>query len=714
MNRFILKTILAFAVWATIAGPAAALEEHNPLDKLDADKLCQAKQTVPPNTTTLMDLRVPKDTVLKEAIGKNMLPKPDDLGTNRSYFDRLVDFVVPCSATGQAKTLATRKAACLAVREKYARPESERYPSEDARMIRQNLLRLFQSSVTGGTEDFVVTRNTRKDDIFISDDPTTSWLEYGPLRNRLHDDIMLLEYLYAPDIYKFKAGKDNLVPSGDNPRDSLYISTVPFEVFCRKRTVNTGGGSSGHPKKKRVYEFSAFTLPDRLVVLPNAGKEAPNAAVLWNRMALLGKERPLKTEEQETGAEKKFVTDSYPHHPKKWAALATTIPQDTNLESVASPKPDLSYKDISYSGTGAVQLVISESSKEFIKSSRDGLSIGTTLGYNDAEGKLNDLGDAEVKVKGAIGLRFIWREKFNWQPYGKKGKIKLETKDEWALTPYVALDLAATSSLDCTPTAPCIDSEDADNKTKSISYGRTAAGIRLDHQFTPAAPLQRENEFISPDALQVAGRANAPWGYGAYLEYNSDNYNILSSELAGLYVRPPANLFGPFGKSLRQNYPLDALWTSRLYGTTDTNALDDIMAGLFFKWDASVVLEHLDYSRLPRDFDEVPTLVDGRFLWPSKRVIEGMSYGLDASVTLARYNFLSLGKDDLTAKFNVGLVSRRSFNNGNSADKLTYKLTLADPDNAEKRTWDIAFTQGEDPITGAQEETISFNLTFAH
>jgi hypothetical protein len=91
-----------------------------------------------------------------------------------------------------------------------------------------------------------------------------------------------------------------------------------------------------------------------------------------------------------------------------------------------------------------------------------------------------------------------------------------------------------------------------------------------------------------------------------------------------------------------------------------------------------------------------------------------MSYGMDASVTLARYNFLSLGEDDLTAKFNVALVSRRSFDNGNSADKLTYKLTLSDPENAAKRTWDIAFTKGEDPITGAQEESISFNLTFAH
>ena len=126
------------------------------------------------------------------------------------------------------------------------------------------------------------------------------------------------------------------------------------------------------------------------------------------------------------------------------------------------------------------------------------------------------------------------------------------------------------------------------------------------------------------------------------------------------------------------------------------------------------MLEHLDYSRLPRDFEQAPTLVNDRFLWPSKEVIDGMSYGLDASVTLARYNFLSLGEDDLTAKFNVGLVSRRSFDNGNSADKLTYKLTLSDPENAAKRTWDIAFTKGEDPITGAPEESISFNLTFAH
>ena len=718
MNRFIQHTVFACVSMAVMAWPAAALEEHNPLDKLDADKLCEAEQTTPPTTPTLIDLRISKDAVLKTAIGKNMLPPPDDLNTDRSYFDRLVDLVVPCSAAGQAETLEARKKACLDGRHKYTSPESSRYTAKDARVIRQNLLRLFQSSVTGGTKDFIVVRSNRKGDLLVPRDPSSSWAEYGPLRNRLHDDIMLLEYFYAPDIKKHERGKSNPIPSHENSPDALNISTVPFEVFCRKRVI-TPASAGSKQDEGTDYPFDSFVLPDNLTIFPEAKRRAPNAAVLWNKMALAGKELSLKKEEEKTGAERKFPTDSYPHKPKEWKAIADAMPVPVNTEAVTSEGAEKSgkyapNKDISYTGTGGVQFMIVESPKEFIKSDRSGLSIGTTLGYNKKEERLSDLGDAEVKVKGAVGLRFIWLENFKWQPYKDNKQLMLETKDEWALTPYLALDLTAASSLDCTLKAPCSDAEDADNKKKSISYGRTSAGLRLDHQFTPAARLQREEDFISPDALQVMGRANSPWGYGAYLEYNSDNYNILSSQLAGLYLNPPAELFGAFGKSLRQNYPLDAYWTSRLYGTINPDPADDAFSGLFFKWDATFVLEHLDYSRLPRDFEKVPTLVNDRFLWPNKQVIEGMSYGMDASVTLARYNFLSLGEDDLTAKFNVALVSRRSFDNGNSADKLTYKLTLSDPENAAKRTWDIAFTKGEDPITGAQEESISFNLTFAH
>ena len=728
MARTIPRMAALLVASLAASGSAAALEEHNPLAKLKAKTACMAVK--PENLPPLVGkFRVEPQNVLVAAIGKNALPvpstmDPDHLG--RSYFDLLVDNVVPCSA-GKA-TLEKRKKACTdAGKGRLVQSEEKRYASNDVRAIRQNLLRLFQSSVTGGTADFVVIRTIDPDTATkarkAQNGQADQVAKYIPFQDRLQDDLMLLAYLYA-------AERNVAKPDGT---DGAPVSfDAPFEVLCTRLPIS--GAAAGTPKKYvGLFEDGAGPAPDVAKALavaglyfePYARTPAPDAGALWAMLSKAG-----DAHEIDAFSKKKIYSLGeappaafYPHEPQTWALHRTEMPQPApKSDSGDSAAEDQPVSPITHTTGLFWDPIIAKSPSEFIKGSSDkaGLTVGTKLGYDDDTERLDKLGDAEVTVEGAIGISFVWRDKYTWKPHPDPDTPELdmpkyESTSEWALTPYLAIKLDAAEAYVCSVEAPCVEDDDSQKK-KTISYGWRSAGLRLDRRFHPPADLLDESSFNTADELQIAGRPPAPWGYGAYIEYIGDNYNILSSELVGAYVSPPASVFGPFGKSLRRNYALDAYRPGgQRTGTGPSRARnlgDDLLSGWFFKWDAAFVLENQDYSRPPRKFDAVPMIVDGRLIWPLQSVVEGGRYGTDASFTLSKFNFHSLGLDDQLAKLSIGLVSRRGFDHGNSADKWAYSLALTDPTGPAKRTWSVTYKQGEDHITGVQEDSISFNLTF--
>lgn len=682
MARNLRPFAVAFALLA-LAGTSSALEEHNPLDKLEEAKACGDRTLEEGeklnSLESVMSLRLKRDDVLKTAIGKNGLPPPKELtGANKTYIDLLAEALVPCSANAAHEptvkpSLNSKMEACGKNSEDaslFQAGEAKRYGDDAVLAIRQNLLRLFQSGSIGGTTHLLVVRRIPKPDDVSPKYPLDK--DYRPLSNRSEDDLMLLRYLYAEE------GKE------------------PFQVFCKERIFKKGTSTL-----KVTFDKSA--LPADLQSAYVAEPPAPNAGGLWSK--IVGSTQKVK------------LGDSVEYTVPQSDARVKEFDDIAKISDSQPPVPD----QVTWAGerSTSFQFVLAKSPGEFIKPSRAGAEFGTSLPRGKDDADLQNSGDLELTADAALGLHFRWSDDIKGKT-SRKGGPEYKGSRIWAITPYASINQSTQKLTFYEP--PTFEAQ-----TKKFAYAKMATGLRVDFQNTlPPKPV-RLNELVDPFSIQAAGLQRQGLGGGVYLEYIGDNHNIVSARRLGGYVSPPQSLFGSFfGAYYKKPFPMDSFMGARLLepapdaGPNERpfRVDDDFLSGWFLKWDVIGVVEDLDYSRLPRNFGPIPDMDEPEYAcWPLKcenKVVSGAVYGADLSLSIERYNLLSLGKEDLFASFTAKLKSRREFDGGNSSDLWDLTLKLQDPTSEKSRYWQIKYVIGEDYVTNTEEDQLSFGLVFTN
>nr|WP_321439498.1 hypothetical protein [uncultured Hyphomonas sp.] len=729
MNRFIRLTVFTFLAWTTFAWPAAALEEHNPLDKLEPEKFCTKKTMDPdldfPDGNAIEPFRISRDDVLAAAIGSNalavnpqkaLLQKPGSLALldrTRSVFDVVVDQLVPCveyvETGGSAKKKAGKDAvfpssydarvnACKNQKDRYQSGKDKRYSSGDARVVRQNLLRLFQSSLHGGTKQLIVARRTSTTGHAGDGTIPEDWLfkpDYVPDKDRFEDDIHILNYLYAED------GHEPVV---------VICSKLTFEMpDGQEEEVLYSGGSFS------IAPSSTDTASSRVLV---AHKPAGDAGGLWNTLlkqpfkerSLISKkkQKPVPVNRQDSKA-----------NPNSFEAR--TINRVEMNVSRAEATEVLSYTK---ENTSTYQLVLAKDAGQFIKNAkkRKGAEFGTTL--PQAEDGVIDSGNLEFAADAFLGLHLRVGESLTGSPGGRKDAPSYTGSWAWGLTPYAGINQASQKMKVYEPNKDGVLAL----TQKKFGYAKITYGARLDYTSTLPPEPRLGKDLIAPHLIHSTGLSRKGVGVGAYAEYITDNHNLLNARKFGGYFSPPSNWFGLMGNFYGQSYPIDVFQRKLTPAVTDQTRYywtDDLESGWYLNWDLVGVIEDINHVRLPRDFEAAPCyglpsedcVKPEDTFWPrksAKDIVTGAAYGTDFSVSLGRYELLGLGKEDLFGELTAKWVYRRELDRTNSADLWNLSLKVQDPTGSENRYWKVEYVVGEDYVTSTEEERISFKIVLAN
>ena len=694
MRRFIQNSILAFTAWAALTLPAAAGEEHNPLDKLKKKEVCTAARakTFDGGTTML----VSRQDILKAAIGSNALPPPRDFSAATSFIYQLADAIVPCREQAQPAStdprteiplpdeeLTRREAACNADAALYQLSEKDRYKG-DALAIRHNLLRFFQASIHGGTKEFTPARSEE-----------IAQAGYQPLINRSADDQVLLEFLLAPE------DKTN------------------FRVYCPSPRVTASGTSE---------------TTDKYIV---AGKAAGDAGAGWLLFQKIFKKVESKSEEidpyvpNEADTSKRFADTA--------AVRQESARQSLYPDVAGEPKVNFSLEK-----TPSYQLVIAKDADQFIKAERAGAEFGTTNPSSDSD--VINSGNIEFTADAAIGLHFRWDSVLtgtpDFPPKPADGECKdtdtvpqtqkcarATFKSNWSVgvTPYVGISQESQTM----KVYAADDKGVFGVRKKKLDYATLMYGIRMDLLSSDAGTPLKGDQLRTAKATYTVGTNRPGVGVGGYWEYINDNYNILSARKVGAYFSPPAYWFGSgwLGNSYGRPYRLDVGHKGRDSGIQyleDYRWYDDAFAGWYLKWEGKAVMEDLDHIRLPRDFEKPPCYTPSPYacevqrngeIWIRKSaddIVTGPAYGTDLSIALSRYELFGLGKDDLFVEFKASWIHRQELDQDNSADRWKLSLKFQDPLGSEARFWKIEYEKGEDYVAATENESVSLKIVLAN
>ena len=758
--------------------PVSAQDEHNPLDILDQAKsgkhVCDAPRTSWKKTEdepkdpakNNRAFYVEKGKLLKAAFGKNGLSFTS--AGSRSFTDVMVDQLVPCNASPltsvKPRNAQERLLLCYADSKMMQLSATNRYSNKEAHAVRQNLLRLFQSGLSGGSKKLLVVRNlspamraerfkdlpsalrdiaereiTKQtkdlgkeaalkragsiadafndvfgddavsvshrngDDLSVASSLDTHLLSeltfdlglYKVNQSRLWDDAMLIEYLYAED------------------------ETEPFPAYCRKRVLKPAPTSDTAAKQKtdkdKYIEFPKQKTPP--VLAPDtvktpfiALKEAPNASGLWDRASLIGRVVQDSSNDLFSSEDKQFP------ELRKFA----TAQQNTYKRWKGTRSADIDSLPFLIESKRTRQLRLLESPDQFIEDDPSGANFGTELPYGDDGG---DSGDTQLTATATLGYSLKSSRELSFVPGCKSKKCakdasrKFTHSEVTSLTPYLAIDQSAqdlkfiAAGEDGTP----------ETKSKSIALAKYAAGIRLDYKVTEIAAMGTGAHAPNADQFYRLGTTQPGTRGGVFIEVLEDNYNIASATRFGAYYSPPARII-PFGlgKWYGRSYPAD-IYRNAAFDVppsrpVERSIVDDAMSGWFLSWDARGVVEYLDYSRAPRDFEANPIDENGDFqsvrLLSQDKLVEFGNFGADLSLKLAKHNFLSLGKDDLAAELSAKYTTRAEFDDDDSLTYWELGLKLQDPTAPKKRHWEIKYYDGEHYFTGTPEDRLTFNLVF--
>ena len=232
-----------------------------------------------------------------------------------------------------------------------------------------------------------------------------------------------------------------------------------------------------------------------------------------------------------------------------------------------------------------------------------------------------------------------------------------------------------------------------------------ALGARFDYEQT-SNRRTLYSESTGENYLRDAGRAYPGWKIGFVYEGLTDNYNLWSAQRAGLEVSPPAWFRTP---GYRSKFAFDALSRDRikpgdLKEATKRSWIDGISNGWFFEWDGALALDYVDYSRLPRKFDENFPLVT-RTDTPEYGL-----YGANLEFAFTKRNLFGVSSDDFWLSFETDYTYRDGFDDDSRTTNFV-EFSLKFQDQAETKRY-IGLTYKDGFNYRTQEEEDLFGLEF--
>lgn len=347
--------------------------------------------------------------------------------------------------------------------------------------------------------------------------------------------------------------------------------------------------------------------------------------------------------------------------------------------------------------SATLRLAVLKSPEEFSKSAKkqEGAKIGTTID-GTGDGSVLDDDKPTLTADMAIGAPYKWTRTYAYN----EGRVFNPEKTELVITPFLSIDAdpqTVKRLIDVNGVATAQD--------QIIDSATLAAGLRIDYEQTD------ERRSSGEDAqegryLSDAGRDRPGVRIGFVYEGLTDNYNLWSAQRASLQVSPPSFLLTP---GYRSPFPLDSLTRDRVtadrpLSSTRRTWLDGISNGWYFEWDFAGALDYIDYSRLPRKFDEnFPNLIND----------EAPEFGLfggDLEFKLSKRNLFGGPNDTSWMSFEVDYTYRDGFESDTRAtNHVEFSAKISDPLN-DKRFFGLTYKDGFNYRTQEEDDQIGFEI----
>ena len=326
---------------------------------------------------------------------------------------------------------------------------------------------------------------------------------------------------------------------------------------------------------------------------------------------------------------------------------------------------------------------------QFSKSKPEAAKLGMTFA-GDASG--NDL-----KTTAAFGLVFTqkddnlstprWKCKTGTEESGKGCKTTAGAKRTYSL--YVAYDQSPSTIKVLDKQGRTISDGNPLTTESQFADGTLTGGFRLDYEDYPRYrdPDNRQDQF------NILGRT-PPGNKAAFaVEYITDNYSDLQAIRAELSYSPrysyierlPGARFGYRHPSRVRGF--------RLLGLGD----------LLFEWDGSVVIDHIDYARQPRDRDfDAET--------PRKNLGEFSRYGGNGKISLSTLAPFGVVGEKGRLELSLERKYREPFD-GDEGSATHDKLSIAVKDPREEQIdLSLSYHEGKNIVTLRDKEYVALEL----
>lgn len=741
----IIRLVFLFLLFSVFMSSAFAQEERNILDGLEKAKACKfmPNEALPNGDYP----SIPAQKIIDVAIKGNNLAIPYSANQDYNLQDLVLAALVPCLSKKVNKEVAHGKSLEGLLQHCHAAswsrpfvPEKDRFKNkEGALSARRNLLRGFQAATTGGNDEALVVKRAwsepdfevlKKFGISLEDwglasaeAAASSENVYVPVKSQMLDDAAIIAFFKSP-----------------NP---------PFSFYCRN-SVHLD--SNKKEIKARSYLASDIASGPKLLAAP-VEKVVNDYDVVWGPARRLSKDFFDRSECAYSKSDTQSAASS--PNPSDW-----TRSDKSGCKAPKAWRPIVSVSKLPTSDLGAytqyerksrIGVKFLESSTEFAKGDNaSGLSLGTTLPQNADESKITNAGDTQFTAKAAMGLRFSREIKQKGYSYFKPSgshaasdpaykpcqvmptpkdkphapetcliidRLESEKVRTFTLTPYVAANL--------NPQAFTFVGEDEDGDPallkRNIDYAELTGGVRFDFSESLMEGSLLTKDIGTHIDMQTSGRSLPGWRWGLAAEGITDNYNLFSAERVAFDVSPPAAWLGSWKHTYRSPFPLDAFWDKREINSRPGKAWtwwDNAWAGIYLSWDAAFALEHLNYSRLPFEFEPdltVDEFIAGGGLPFQEDVIEGGLFGADISVSLSKHDFLSIGKDDIFGTIKIAHTNRQEFDGGRPANRWEAELKLVDPTSKDRRFISFKYEDGKNYRTSQDlKDQFTFSLGYRY